>query len=274
MLTFDIHTHTIASGHGTRDTISDMAKEAAARGLSTLGISDHSPATPGAASLSYFRSLPKAPQTRFGIRLLYGAEANILEGGLLDIPDDVLKDLDFCIVSMHRPPRGNYPRRSEEPVSLPRIVPASDTGYPFFVWAKENRPGTCGTVEENTMDYIRAMQNPHVHILGHCDNTQFPVDYVRIADAAAENHMIVEVNNASLTPGGYHQLPGISTRENYKELLSLCQKRRIPVLISSDTHGRQGIGRADYAEQIVRELSYPEELIVNMHPEEFFMRPS
>ena len=54
MLTFDIHTHTIASGHGTRDTISDMAKEAAARGLSTLGISDHSPATPGAASLSYF----------------------------------------------------------------------------------------------------------------------------------------------------------------------------------------------------------------------------
>ena len=259
MLTFDIHTHTIASGHGTRDTISDMAKEAAARGLSTLGFSDHGPATPGAASLSYFRSLPKAPRTRFGIRLLYGAEANILEGGLLDIPDDVLKDLDFCIVSMHRPPRGVY------------TGPGGNQSFPD-AWQIKNRPGTCGTVEENTMDYIRAMQNPYARILGHCDNTQFPVDYVRIADAAAENHMIVEVNNASLTPGGYHQLPGISTRENYKELLSLCQKRRIPVLLSSDTHGRQGIGCADCAERLVRELSYPEGLIVNMHPEEFFMR--
>ena len=37
---FDIHTHTIASGHGTSCTIADMAKSAAANGLSLVGISD------------------------------------------------------------------------------------------------------------------------------------------------------------------------------------------------------------------------------------------
>ena len=42
---FDIHTHTIASGHGSSATITDMVKAARAAGLTMLGISDHGPAT-------------------------------------------------------------------------------------------------------------------------------------------------------------------------------------------------------------------------------------
>ena len=34
----DIHTHSIASGHGTTCTISDMAKAASRKGLKLLGI--------------------------------------------------------------------------------------------------------------------------------------------------------------------------------------------------------------------------------------------
>ena len=44
---FDIHTHTIASGHASTATITDMAKAAASRNLKLLGISDHGPATLG-----------------------------------------------------------------------------------------------------------------------------------------------------------------------------------------------------------------------------------
>lgn len=40
---FDIHTHSIASGHGTCATMTDMAKAANAAGLKMLGISDHGP---------------------------------------------------------------------------------------------------------------------------------------------------------------------------------------------------------------------------------------
>ena len=44
---FDIHTHTIASGHGSSATITDMVKAAKAHNLKMLGISDHGPATLG-----------------------------------------------------------------------------------------------------------------------------------------------------------------------------------------------------------------------------------
>ena len=39
----DIHTHTIASGHASTATITDMVKAASAAHLKLLGISDHGP---------------------------------------------------------------------------------------------------------------------------------------------------------------------------------------------------------------------------------------
>ena len=40
----DMHTHSIASGHGTECTITNMARAAAEKGLRPLGITDHGPA--------------------------------------------------------------------------------------------------------------------------------------------------------------------------------------------------------------------------------------
>ena len=48
----DIHTHSIASGHGTSCTISEMAKTAASKGIKLLGITDHGPATLAAGTPS------------------------------------------------------------------------------------------------------------------------------------------------------------------------------------------------------------------------------
>ena len=76
---FDIHTHTIASGHASTATITDMAKAAASRNLKLLGISDHGPATLGGGRPSYFRNLSYAPRKRLGVEMLYGAEVNILD---------------------------------------------------------------------------------------------------------------------------------------------------------------------------------------------------
>ena len=62
----DMHTHSIASGHGTTCTISDMAKAASRKGLRLLGITDHGPGTLAAGTSSYFRSLTYSPKKRFG----------------------------------------------------------------------------------------------------------------------------------------------------------------------------------------------------------------
>ena len=66
----DIHTHSIASGHGTHCTISDMAKAASKKGLRLLGITDHGPATLAAGTPSYFRSLSYSPRKRFGLEVM------------------------------------------------------------------------------------------------------------------------------------------------------------------------------------------------------------
>lgn len=239
MINVDIHTHTIASGHGSSATIADMAKAAKAAGISTLGISDHGPATPAAADESYFRSLKGSPRVRVGVRVLYGAEANILPGGGLDISDEVLAGLDYVIASMHRPPRT------------------------LICTGREDLDETDRMREINTADYIAAMKDPYVRIIGHPDNTQFPCDYEALTDAAAEEKVILEINDSSLQPDGYHHVDGINTAENYRVLADLCKWKQVPVLLSSDSHGTSRIGKVAEAEKLLQEISFPRELIAN-----------
>ena len=118
---FDIHTHSIASGHGTCATMTDMAKAANAAGLKMLGISDHGPKTLGGGRISYFRSLAFAQPKRLGVRMLYGAEVNILDQeGKLDLDDEILESLDYVIASMHRPIL-NPEQQMRTPVLISRL---------------------------------------------------------------------------------------------------------------------------------------------------------
>lgn len=220
----DIHTHCIASGHGTQYTITDMARAAAKCSLRVLGISDHGPATPGAADSSYFRNLLLAERKRFGVSLLYGAELNILnEKGDLDMEDKLIPSLDYAFVSIHPP------------------------------------TFRAGTVESNTDAYIRAMKHPGVRFLGHPDDGRFPVDYERLLSAARENHVYPEINNASLMPDAYRT----EGRRNSMRILTLCKKMRLPVLLSSDSHGKAHIGDIQYILPLLAECNFPSELIIN-----------
>ncbi len=225
----DIHTHSIASGHYTADTITAMARYAAERGIKMLGISEHGPAMPHSCTLSYFRGLSHAPSVRMGVRILYGAEVNILDAsGSLDLPETIRKQLDYCLAGIHPP---------------------------------------CFHTEKNTGDhtdaYIHAMANPHIHIIAHPDDSRYPVDYRRLTEAAMDHHVLLEINNASLAPGGYRG----ETNENDRTILELCRKYRYPVLLSSDSHGHINIGNFKYAMELVRETDFPMELILNTSAE-------
>ena len=225
----DMHTHTIASGHGTSCTIADMAKKAHEKGLTRLGITDHGPGTLGAGTPSYFRSLAHAPRKRCGIRVCYGVELNITDfSGNLDLEDEILEGLDYAIASMHRP----------------NLRPGGQTA--------------------NTLAYIQAMKHPAVRMIGHCDDVKYPVDYDELTAAAREYGIVMEINNSSLSPEGYRG----DTRANNRMLLEGCLRNRVPVLLSSDSHGTAHIGDFTYARAMVQEMNYPEELILNDKPEQ------
>lgn len=243
MLPIDIHTHTVASGHGTTHTIADLAKTAYRKGMTLLGISDHGPATPGSCQESYFRSLKAAPANRAGIRILYGAEVNILnEQGHLDISDAVLSGLDFCIASIH-----------------PQSFRSPAYHQSSFWDRRQVTEDTEAARQYNTQAYIRAMENPYVNIIGHPDDQHYPIDCEQLVEAAAKHHIIIEVNEASLAPGGYRG----DTKDTMAAILKLCRRHQLPILLSSDSHGAAGVGEAPCGEALVAEVNYPRELILN-----------
>lgn len=224
MIKSDLHTHSIASGHATHNTIADMAKKAHTIGLELLGITDHGPATMGSAKASYFRSLFFAPRIRCDVTLLYGVELNILDyNGKLDLDNDILAHLDFAIASMH----------------TQNLKPCSK--------------------DEHTHAYIKAMQNPYVKLLGHCDDVKFPVDYLALVQAAKEHHVLLEINNASLSPNGYRG----NTLENNKTMLEWCKAYQQPIILSSDSHGTCNLGDVVYANALIESTAFPRGLVLN-----------
>ena len=221
----DIHTHSIASGHGSSCTIADMAKQAYSVGLSLLGITDHGPATLRSGRSSYFRSLGMmAPRKRCGVELLYGVELNILDyKGTVDLDSETLSCLDYAIASIH---------------------------------SKNLKPGSRA---ENTEAYINAMKNPFVKMIGHCDDAKYDLDYKALVEAAKDNKILLEINNSSLSPEGYRG----DVTDNYNQLLKWCKEYGMPIILSSDSHGTSHIGDIKYAEKFALDFGYPADLIFN-----------
>lgn len=257
MIPIDLHTHSIASGHGTTETITDMAKTASAKGLTVLGISDHAPSTPGSCKESYFCNLRLAPKKREQLSILYGIEANILDqNGTLDFSSELFAHLDYIIASIHAPcflHTANSPAscNANPTVTATPAVITNDTA-----------------ITTNTNAYINVMKNPYVKIIGHPDDAHFPVDAKKLVEAAAYYHVILEVNEASLAPNGYRG----NTLPIMKEILSLCKMHQLPILLSSDSHGSANIGSMPYALKLVSEMNYPKQWILNFQPIETFLQ--
>jgi DNA polymerase (family X) len=130
----DLHMHTDATDG--RDTIRQMAEAAIARGLKYIAITDHSKnlaMTNGLddkRALAHIKAICKVDAEMKGkIRVLPGIEVDILADGALDLDDSTLAQMDIVVASVHS----------------------------LF-----SQP-----VEEMTARVLRALENPHVRILGH-----------------------------------------------------------------------------------------------------------
>lgn len=219
----DVHTHTLASGHAY-STIREMAQTAGEKGLKLLGITEHGPQMPGSCHKLYFQNLRVVDRQMYGVELLLGAELNIMSpDGTVDLPDSILQKLDITIASLH----------------IPCMKP--------------------GTLEENTRAYVNAMKNPLINIIGHPDDRRYPVDYKELVLAAKEYDTLIELNNASLTDGGAR----VDARPLDIELLGLCKEYEVPIVIGSDAHIHLAVGNHQQADALLKEMNFPEHLIVN-----------
>jgi len=222
----DLHLHTVASQHAY-STISEYAAYANTVGVELIGITDHGPAMLDAPRQYYFSNLRILPKTINGVRILRGAELNILdEKGSVDLIADIQRNLDYTIASYHL-----------------GVVP--------FQYTKE----------QFTSGYIGACDNDFVKIIGHPDNPVIPFDHESVLVKARETDTLLEMNNASygyVRPGSY---------EEGLKLFSLAKKLGNYIIVNSDAHYHEDLLNFKNAMKLIKEIDFPSDRIVNTSKE-------
>ena len=162
------HNHTTASDG--RNTLEEIAAEADKRGWQYLGVADHSKSSFQANGLDDARLEQQVEAIRalnesgsFTSHIFAGSEVDILSGGTLDFPDSVLETLDYVVASVHN--------------------------------------GLTQDEETMTSRIIKALEHPHVTMLGHVSGRLLlkreasKMNIQKIIDAAIANHKIIELNS-------------------------------------------------------------------------------
>ena len=162
----DLHAHTTATDG--RDSLEDMVSAARSKAYSYLAISNHSRHVAVAGGLDEKRLAKQIVEIeRFNARLrnfdiLKSIEVDILKDGSLDLPNEILRELDLVVCSVH------------SDFTLPR--------------------------QKQTERIVRAMDNPVFNILAHPTgrliNTREPyeIDMERLIEAAAQRGCFLELN--------------------------------------------------------------------------------
>lgn len=162
------HNHTTASDG--KNTLAEMADAARELGLQYLGIADHSKASFQANGLDEKRLFAQIAEirelnSRFDpdeFQIFAGSEVDILKDGSLDFDDEILAQLDYVVASVHNV------------FNLPEA--------------------------EMTARIIKAIENPHVTMIGHLTGRlllkrePYALDIPAVIEAAAANGTIIELN--------------------------------------------------------------------------------
>jgi DNA polymerase (family 10) len=192
----DLHMHTTETDG--KDDIRSMAEAARAQGHDYIAITDHTQALAMANGLDERRALAHAEQIRaldaegLGIRLLAGVECDIRPDGTLDLDDECLASLDIVVASVH------------SAFNLDR--------------------------QQMTDRLLRAIDNPHVDILGHPTGRMmprreaYPFDVEAVVDAAARRGMAMEINS---------QAYRLDLNDSHAKM---ARDRGVKLVISSDAH--------------------------------------
>ncbi len=167
----DVHMHTFATdGH---NSIREMAEAAMARGYEYMAITDHSQNLAMTNGLDPERAMEQvrlirevdrdfAEEFPGKLRVFTGIEVDILGDGALDLPDEVLAEMDIVIGSVHT----------------------------LFQQPKE----------QMTERILRALENPYLRILGHptgrmlLKREPYALDMPAVLEAAARHGVAVEHN--------------------------------------------------------------------------------
>ncbi len=143
--------------------------------------------------------------------------------------------------------------------NLDKIDPRALPGLDYLIASLHTVCIEPSTKEDNTKAILNAMEQEKVKIIGHPDDSRYPLDYEAIVKRAKEKNILLEVNNSSLSPDTSRE----GTRENVKTYLELCKKYGVRIIMGTDSHICYDIGIFTHVEQLIEEINFPKELVIN-----------
>ena len=213
-----LHNHTtLSDGEASLEQMADTARK---MNWSWLGIADHSPSLKianGASSqdlLDQGRTIKSYNQTwadeGVDFRLFHGVESDILAGGKLDHPDEVLNELDYVVASVHAMTKW----RSRDEV-------------------------------ENTEELLKVIDHPATTVLGHPTGRilqgrdGYEVDLFAVLEHMADHNQEGRLKAVELNASPYRL--DLDWR--------LCKHAKglgVPVAINPDAHSIRGLSDITY----------------------------
>lgn len=236
----DYHTHTTYSDG--RGTPAENIKAAAGRGLKEVAITDHGPKSigTGVAGPETFLAIkeevaylsPRFPE----IKVLVGAEAAVVgRDGRLDLPKNIIEQLDLLIVGLHP---YYIPENLGDALhyTLPNLVVRLSRS----AWEKMR--------STNTKALVEALQKYPADIISHPD-LMMPVDPDELARACAGRETALEVNT------GHHY--------NKEDIVRAAARHGAKLVINSDAHYPETVGDLASGAALVERLKFPAEMVIN-----------
>ena len=219
-----LHNHTtLSDGEASLEVMADTARK---MGWNWLGIADHSPTLKianGASAedlLEQGRTIQQynAEWAAQGVdfRLFHGVESDVLEGGKLDHPDDVLAELDYVVASVHA----------------------------MTKWRGRDE-------HENTEELLRVIDHPATTVLGHPTGRilqgreGYEVDLFAVLEHMAEHNEEGRLKAVELNASPYRL--DLDWR--------LCKHAKglgVPVAINPDAHSIRGLSDIAYGVMTAR----------------------
>lgn len=113
---------------------------------------------------------------------------------------------------------------------------------------------------DHTSAYIGALNNPYVDVLCHTDDPQFDYDFDAVCIECAKQGRLMEINVSRL-------LRDRRAKGQYALMLEACKKHGTNIIVNSDAHFYTAIGAFEKAEELLGEMDFPEELVLNASQE-------
>ena len=226
----DLHLHSDWSDG--KFPLEEMVAAVAAMGYDYMALTDHSQGLGVANGLTPDRlarqiEILRNLQSRYDMTILCGSEVDIRADGAMDFPDDVLGMLDWVIASVHN-------AMSQDRETMTRRI-------------------------------TRAMENPHVTVIGHAstrllgrrDPVEFDIE--ALLQTARETGTAMEINAAP-------------ERLDLKDThAARARELGIPLVINTDSHHVDGLTNRTFGVAVARRAWCGPEHILNTYPANEFL---